>query len=402
MKRYNYRALNKDGRPVRGTLSAANETDLYQQLKVTGLELLDCKSLRQNKFSIPFSTGVKARDMIQLFVHLEQLQRSGVPLLDALSDLRDSVESPKLRDVMSEIYREVSEGKSFSQAMESHPRLFDEVTISITASGEETGNLADSFAQLITFMKWSDEMKRRVKKALAYPIFTLIVFIIVLAVLMLFTVPQIVGFLKYVDQELPIATRALIATSDFSQQHWPWFFIIPLSIFAVVKILNKVSYGFAYNFDYMVLKIPVIGMVVRKVNLSRFCRTFGALFKSGLEILKAMDAANKTAGNKCINEALQRARHQVSEGMSIAGAMNNSGEFPSLVVRMVKIGEESGNLTHVLDQVGEFYDQDVDESVQKMIGMITPTLTIILGFVILWIAAGVFGPIYGILGEVGQ
>lgn len=258
MKKYNYRALNAEGRPVRGTLSAANETDLYQQLKVTGLELLDCKGVRDSKFSMPFSTGVKPRDMIQLFVHLEQLQRSGVPLLDALSDLRDSVEAPKLRDVMSEIHREVSEGKPLSEAMESHPQLFDEVTISITASGEETGNLADSFAQLIVFMKWSDEMKRRVKKALAYPIFTLLVFIIVLAVLMLFTVPQIVGFLKYVDQELPFATVALIATSDFCQEHWPWFFIVPTVIFVTIKILNKVSYGFAYNFDYMILKLTAI------------------------------------------------------------------------------------------------------------------------------------------------
>ena len=402
MRKYNYRALSKEGRPVRGTLSAANETDLYQQLKVTGLELLDCSAKRSSQLSIPFVSGIKPRDMIQLFVHLEQLQRSGVPLLDALSDLRDSTESPKLRDVMAEIYREVSEGQSLSQAMKSHPRLFDDVMVSITASGEETGNLADSFAQLITFMKWSDEMKRRVRKALAYPIFTLIVFIAVLAVLMLFTVPQIVGFLKYVDQELPLATRALIATSDFCQAHWMWFFIIPIGIFAIVKTLNRVSYGFAYKFDYISLKLPVIGTVIRKVNLSRFCRTFGALFKSGLEILKSIDAANKTAKNKCINEALQRVKTQVSDGMSIAGAMNNSGEFPSLVVRMVKIGEESGNLTHVLDQVGEFYDQDVDESVQRMIGMITPTLTIVLGFVILWIAAGVFGPIYGILGEVGQ
>lgn len=402
MKKYSYRALNGEGRSVRGNLSAANETDLYQQLKVTGLELLDCKAKREGKLSALFASRIKARDMIQLFVHLEQLQRSGVPLLDALGDLRDSSESPKLRDVMSEIYREVSEGKSFSEAMESHPRLFDDVTISITASGEETGNLADSFAQLIVFMKWSDAMKRRVKKALAYPIFTLLVFLAVLAVLMLFTVPQIVGFLKYVDQDLPFATVALIATSDFCQAHWPWLFVVPLVIFGTIKTLNQVSYSFAYRFDAFCLRLPVIGMVIRKVNLSRFCRTFGALFKSGLEILKAMDAANKTASNKCINEALQRSRRQVSDGMSIAGAMNNSGEFPSLVVRMVKIGEESGNLTHVLDQVGEFYDQDVDESVQKMIGMITPTLTIILGFVILWIAAGVFGPIYGILGEVGQ
>jgi type IV pilus assembly protein PilC len=153
--------------------------------------------------------------------------------------------------------------------------------------------------------------------------------------------------------------------------------------------------------DYILLRIPVLGDVMRKIALSRFSRTFGALFKSGLEILKSFDAATNTVYNKVINEALVRAKQQVAEGSSISAALTNTGEFPTLVTRMVKIGEESGNLTKVLDQVGEFYDQDVDESVERMIGMITPTLTILLGLMILWIAIGVFGPIYGIMGQVG-
>jgi len=401
MKKFKYRALDEQGRQVRGKLSGMNETDLYQQLKTVGLELVDCREERQTRIHIPFFNRIKAREMIQAFVHLEQLQRSGVPLLDSLADIRDSTDSPVLRDVMTEIHRDVSEGASLSAAMLKHPRYFNNVVTAMTASAEETGQLADAFAQLIIFMKWSDVMRRRTIKALSYPIFTLLVFLLVLSLLMLYTVPQIIEFLRNVGQELPFMTVALIKTSDFLQENYMWFAIVPISFIVFVKTMNRVSPGFKYRWDRMVTRIPVIGEVARKPKLSRFSRTFGALFKSGLEILKCMDTAIETVGNTYMKAAMVRARRQISEGASISAAMNNTGEFPSLVIRMVKIGEESGNLTHVLDQVAEFYDADVDEAVQRMIGMITPTLTMILGVIILWIAAGVFGPIYGILGELG-
>jgi type IV pilus assembly protein PilC len=401
MKKYKYRALDEDGTQVRGKLSAINEVDLYQQLKSFKMELVDAKEQRQ-KFTLPFFNRVKAREMIQAFVHLEQLQRSGVPLLDSLADIRDSTDSPILRDVMAEIYRDVSEGAFLSQAMLKHPKYFDNVVVSMTASAEQTGNLADAFTQLIGFMKWSELMRKRTIKALTYPTFTLFIFLIVLGILMMYTVPQIIGFLKDMKQELPFMTTSLIATSDWLQSYGYWLPIGFIGTMIFVKTMNKSSPTFRYNYDMMVLKIPVIGEVARKINLSRFSRTFGSLFKSGLEILKCIDTATQTVGNTYMNSALIRARRQISEGASISAALNNTGEFPSLVIRMVKIGEESGNLTHVLDQVAEFYDADVDEAITKMIGMIQPTMTIILGVIIMWIAAGVFGPIYGILGKLGS
>ncbi|MDB5478108.1 MAG: Type fimbrial assembly protein PilC, partial [Alphaproteobacteria bacterium] len=390
MQKYKYRASDDEGRQVRGKLSAINEIDLYQQLKTLGIELVDAKAERQTKTHIPFMNRIKAREMIQAFVHIEQLQRSGVPLLDSLADIRDSTDSPVLRDVMSEIHRDVSEGSSLSQAMTKHPRYFDTIAVSMTASAEETGNLADAFAQLIVFMKWSDTMRRRIIKAVTYPMFTLAVFLAVLFVLMYYTVPQIVGFLKNMNQELPFMTTSLIATSDFLQAsslvvpNGLWILLLPVTIVVFVTTMNKLSPRFKYNWDAFVVRLPVIGSVARKINLSRFSRTFGALFRSGLEILKCMDTATETVGNTYMKAAMIRARKQVSEGAAISAAMNNTGEFPSLVIRMVKIGEESGGLTHVLDQVAEFYDADVDESVQRMIGMITPSMTMVLGAIILW------------------
>jgi type IV pilus assembly protein PilC len=401
MKRYNYRALNEVGKQARGTLSAANEVDLYQQLKAVGLELLDCREQKTGSKGLPFMRSVKVRDMIQVYVHLEQLQKAGVPLMDSLADIRDSVDSAVLRDVMTEIYREVSEGQSLSEAMAKQPKYFNHIAVSIVASGEETGNLGDSFAQLIVFLKWSDMMRRRVVKALTYPLFTLFVFLIVLAVLMGFTVPQIVGFLRFMDQELPWVTTSLIATSDFLQVNWLWVIVTPVVIVSSIIMGNRVSPSFRYRFSAICLKVPVVGNVIRKINLARFSRTFAALFKSGLDILKCMDTSTDVVRNPVINTALVTARRQIAEGLSISAALSNTNEFPSLVIRMVKIGEDSGNLTNIFDQVAEFYDNDVDEAVQKMIGLISPTLTILLGVVIMWIAAGVFGPIYGVLGQIG-
>lgn len=414
MQKFKYRALDDQGHNIRGKLSAVHEVDLYQQLKTIGLELVDARAERQTRFQMPFMNSVKAREMIQAFVHLEQLQRSGVPLLDSLGDIRDSTDSAILRDVMSEIHRDVSEGASLSASMARHPRYFNNVTVAMTASAEETGNIADAFAQLIVFMKWSDAMRRRTVKALSYPIFTLLVFLAVLFILMNYTVPQIVGFLRNMDQELGFATKSLIAVSDFLQKpsipipltdysipYVLWILLAPFVLGIGITTLIRTSPRFKFHWGSFILRLPVIGNVARKLNLARFSRTFGALFSSGLEILKCIDTATETVGNLYLREALKRARRQISEGASISAAFNNTGEFPSLVVRMVKIGEESGNLTHVLNQVAEFYEADVDEAVQRMIGMITPALTMILGVIILWIAAGVFGPIYDIIGKLG-
>jgi type IV pilus assembly protein PilC len=400
MLKYKYRAIDDKGQNVRGKLSAVNEVDLYQQLKLIGLELIECQAKKPSRVALPFFKSIKPREMIQAFVHLEQLQRSGVPLLDSLSDIRDSTDSAVLRDILTEVHRDVSEGASLSIAMAKHPRYFDNIAVSMTASAEETGNVADAFAQMITFMKWSDEMKRRTVKALRYPIFTLLIFMVVLYVLMAYTVQEIVKFLKAMDQEKPILTQMLIDTSDFLQQrsfilpNLLWIIIFPFAVTIFIKTMNRVSPRFRYNFSLMVLRLPIIGDVASKLNLARFSRTFGALFKSGLEILKCMDTATETITNTYMKSVLVRAKRQISEGSSISAAVNNTGEFPSLVVRMIRIGEESGNLTHVLEQVAEFYESDVDEAVQRMIGMITPALTIVLGVIILWIAAGVFGPIY--------
>ncbi|MFH1157881.1 MAG: type II secretion system F family protein [Pseudomonadota bacterium] len=403
MPKYSYRAVNPKGRPIRGVVTAANESDLTSRLEEGGLTLIDCKAMSEKtgKLAALVARRVKIRDMVQMFVQLEQLQKAGVPLMDGLSDVRDTTESAQLRDVMSDVYREVAEGNSFSSSLSRHPMVFEPIFVSLIGAGEETGNLVESFTQVIKHLKWTDAMRSKVKKATRYPKILVGVVMIVVWVMMGQVVPQVTGFLLDIGQELPPVTLALIATSKFFASYFVYIFLGLLAFYIFLVVGRVMSEEFRYRTDYIALHTPVMGGVIRKIALSQFCTTFGVLFTSGLEILKCLDAAKLTAGNMVIVEALGLVRQQVQEGFPLSTALNTSGEFPSLVIRMVKIGEESGNLTGVLEQVSEFYDKDVNDSVDAMIMMIEPALTAILGGIILWIAAAVFGPIYDSFGKMG-
>lgn len=396
MEKYKYRAINDMGKPVRGVLTAANEQDLFSQLQDAGLELISCSGLSSQKsfFGSLGRKKVKIRDLMQFFMNLRQMQAAGIPLLDCMADIRDTADNDNFRDVVSEMYRELSEGSSFSEAMTSHPRVFSGLHTSLIASGEENGDIQGACQQLVKYLKWVDSMQSMVRKATRYPFFLLIAVIVTVVVMMAFVVPQIIGFISTLDQELPLATRSLMATSNFFVLYWMNVIISLVVLVVGVTGLLRTSEGFAYQFDSLLLRIPVMGDLIRKINIARFSQTFGALFKGGIDILSALQAASKTVSNRVLKQGLEDVQDYVKSGDSLSEAMNKSGEFPSMVVRMMKVGEESGNLTEVLDQVAEFYTNDVDEEVQKVISMIEPSLTAILGGMILWIAVGVFGPIY--------
>ncbi len=373
--------------------------------------MIDCSVVGERKGlsigGISFEK-VKVRDLIQFFVHMEQMQSAGVPLLDSLADIRDTTENGVLRDIVTEIHRDVSDGASLSESMEKHPKVFHNLYIALIRAGEETGDLTSIYRQLIKYLKWVDEMQSKIKKATRYPMVVTAVVLLVIVVMMGFVVPQIVGFLDNLDQELGFATTSLVATSEFFAS--PLFHVfglgvpggavvlaVPVITFIGLKALKKVSDDFAYRIDSMFLRLPIAGPLIRKITIARYAQTFGALFASGIDVLSALRSARETVTNLALIEALDAVEKYVQSGSSLSEAFNACGEFPSLVVRMIKIGEESGNLTSVLDQVAEFYTRDVDEAVQGLITMIEPALTGVLGVMILWIAVAVFGPIYGML-----
>lgn len=380
---------------MRGVISAANEVDLYNQLQSSGMELVQCAPLNKKKAgSKGFGKGVKVRDLIQLFMHMEQMQSAGVPMLEALGDIRDSTDNDRLRDILTDVHRDVSEGSSLSEALARHPKIFTQLYVSLIASGEETGRLTDAYKHLGKYLRWVDDMQTKVRKATRYPSILVVVVILTIVVMLGFVVPQIIGFIKFLHQELPWYTTSLMATSDFMQAYWYIVLATPFILFAIFKTLRNGSERFRYESDRLVLKAPIAGALIRKISIARFSQTFGALFSSGIDVMQGLRSARQTVKNLALVEALEGVEEQVAAGAPMSEAFNSSGEFPSMVVRMVKVGEESGNLTPVLEQVSDFYTKDVDEAVQGLITMIEPSLTAFLGVMILWIAAAVFGPIY--------
>ncbi len=393
---YKYKAYNAKGRPIRGVVSAANEVDLYNQLQGAGMELVSCApvSARRSSGIALLRPKVKTRDLIQFFMHLEQMQAAGVPMLDSLADVRDSAENQTLKDIMTDVHRSVSDGSSLSESLAAYPKVFSNLYISLIQAGEETGNLELSYSQLIKYLKWIDDMQSKIKKATRYPTILLVVVVLTITVMMGVVVPQIVGFIKNLGQELPVYTTALMATSEFFQEYWWAVLAAPVILFFVYKSLRKSSEGFAYQMDTLWLRLPIMGPLIRKISIARYSQTFGSLFSSGIDVINCLKASQQTVTNLALIEALEIVQAQVQSGSPLSAAFGASGEFPTLVTRMIKIGEESGNLTPVLNQVSEFYTRDVDEAVQGLITMIEPMLTALLGGMIMWIAVAVFGPIY--------
>jgi type IV pilus assembly protein PilC len=392
MPAYNYSAMNEIGRKIRGVITADNELDLESRLKQVGLDLVDARVVKEKRSS-RFSR-IKLKDLIMMCVHLEQLIRAGVPLHDALADVRDSSESPKLRDIMTGVYESVKNGNVLSKSLAAYPKVFGEVFSGLIAAGEKTGDLSESFHHLTEHMKWTADIKRKIKKATRYPVVLLIVMSLVIGVLMVAVVPKLVTFILSQGFAIPIHTRALIATSNAFVNYW--YLILGLPVLAVIALLAfyRVSPGFAYQVDAFMLRVPVIGPTVRKIDMARFTHFFSVMFNSGIDILDSLQGAGNVVGNRVLKETVNFVRETVTEGNSLTSALRMSNQFPNLVIRMFKVGEDSGNMKEALDNINFFYTREVNDSVDGMIGMIQPALTVVMGILIFWVIAAVFGPLY--------
>jgi type IV pilus assembly protein PilC len=332
--------------------------------------------------------------MIILCLHLEQLSRAGVPIHEALADVRDSTESIKLRDLMSDVLEKVKTGNRLSEAFGYYPRVFNEIFVGLIAAGEKNGNLTDSFVNMAEHMKWTNDLRRKVKKATTYPIVLLVVMSAVIAVLMVAVVPKLLKFLIDQGFAIPFHTKALIWTSEAFQSSWYIIFGFPIFTFIFLRMMYRINEGFAYKIDAVILKLPAIGNTVRKINLARFTHFFAVMFKSGIDIPEALLSSRNVVKNRVIKESIDIVHRSIVEGNSLTNSLRISNQFPTLVIRMFKVGEDSGNMNDALSNIKFFYDREVSDSVDRMVGMISPALTVVMGALIFWVIAAVFGPLY--------
>lgn len=393
MSEYRYNAIDAKGRKIRGNIAAANESDLSERLKSLGLDLISHKELRAAK-KPGFFSRIKNQELIILCVHLEQLERAGVPILDSLADLRDTADSPYLKQIMAEIYESVKAGSVLSDAFALHPRTFNNVFVSLVRAGEKTGNLSEIFAHLGKHLRWINYIQTKIRKATYYPTFLLILMSGIIALMMIYVIPKLSKFLTAQNFALPTYTKALINTSNFFVDYWYIVFVTPVVIIVLVKILNKFWDKFAYYNDAFKLRIPFIGPTIKKIELSRYCHFFTIMYKSGIGILECLESATNVINNRIIKESAAQVRLSVADGQSITNALLLTNQFPNLVLRMFKVGEESGNLELTLENINFFYDKEVEDSVNAMVGVIQPFLTIVMGGIMMWVSISVFGPLY--------
>lgn len=398
MTLYSYRAINDQGKPSKGIQDAANVVDLELRLKRAGLDLIDAKEDRGKAGSR--RSKIKRPELITFFFNLEQLTRAGVPLLESLADLRDTMNDMRFREIIANLVEAIEGGQKLSQSMEQHPEAFDKIFVSLVHAGEESGRLPEVFLHITESLKWQDEMASHTKTIMIYPAFVGTVVIAITFFLMIYLVPQLVGFIKSTGQEIPLQTRILLAVSAFFVDYWYMLIALAFVLPIAARLTIASSPEMQFKFDNLKLNLWVIGPILRKIILARFANTFAIMYGSGISILACIANSRDVVNNRAIAKGLDDVTHEIESGKNLTQSFQRTGLFPPLVIRMLRVGEATGSLDKALLNVSYFYDRDVKDSIKKVQVMIEPTMTIILGALLGWVMLSVLSPIYDIIGKV--
>jgi type IV pilus assembly protein PilC len=317
-----------------------------------------------------------------------------VPLLDSLKDIRDSLDYSHFTDVLQTVIDDIEGGKTLSLALAEHPQIFDKVYVTLVRVGEETGNLSEVLRDLAETIMWQDELASHTRKIMIYPAIVTVVVICVVSFLMMYLMPQLLPFIKNIGTEIPLHTRILVSVSDAFLNYWYVIFSVPVIVYVVVTALSRKNIALKYFLDGLKLKIWLIGPLNSKIKLARFANYFAMMYSSGITVLDSLSISEDMVDNMVLEDSINKARINISEGSQISESFESTGVFPSMIVRMLKIGEDTGAMDEALLNVSYFYNREVKESIDKLEPAMVPVLTIILGGIMLWIMMAVLGPVY--------
>lgn len=398
MEVFRYKAMDERGRIRRGRADAANPADLETRLSRLGLDLLDYRELRSTRQH--GRAGIRRIDLITFCFHLEQLVHAGVPILEGLADLRDTIGNRRLREITAALIESIEGGKNLSGAMADFPAVFDPVLVSLIRAGEQSGRLTDVLAKVIETLKWQDEQAALTKRLLLYPSVVGVVLLATLLFMMLYVVPQLLSFLGSMGQALPLQTRMLIAFSRFFTDFWYVVVLLPLAAVGGAWAAARTNAAFARRLDAWKLELPLLGPIFKKIIVTRVCNVFSIMYTSGITVLDCIRSGEEVAGNRAIRSALRDAGRMIQDGGGISASFASTGLFPPLVVRMLRVGENSGSLEEALNNVSYFYNRDVQEAVTRLQTMLMPAMIMLLGLFMLWIVTSVFGPLYDLFTQI--
>jgi type IV pilus assembly protein PilC len=378
---YNYKVRDRSGNLVNGSLMADSEALVLQRLREMGYTPIDVVKEKQKvgQIKISFRPGhVKLKELSVFCRQFATMVNSGLPILRALAILADQTESDELAKVVTQVRVDVEQGSSLSVAMAKHPKAFNDLFVAMVKSGETGGVLDDVLLRLADVIEKEVKLRGKIKSAMTYPVAVLCLVALIMSAMLLFVVPQFKSIFDQLGGTLPFPTRMLLLMSDAVKKYW--YLVIAGSVAAsfAFKRFKKTEAGRA-RLDALKLKVPVFGSLFHKTALSRFSSTLGMLLRSGVPILQALDIVSDTVNNKVIAKAVTDTQASVREGESIAKPLGRHPVFPAMVVQMLAVGEETGQIDNMLEKVAQFYGEEVEAQVDALTSLIEPLLIAVIG-----------------------
>ena len=398
MALFAYRAVDADGRVSSGNLDATNAIDLELRLKRLGLDLLTFEGVKRS--TAARTRNVTRTELITFCFHLSQLLKAGVNIIEALTDLRDTVENAGFRQVIASLLEDIEGGLKLSEAMANHTYCFDNVFVALVRAGEQSGQMTEVLDELTENLKWQDEIASQAKRAMVYPAIVTVVIFLVIMVLMTVLVPQLAATFKTLVPKLPRETEVLIAISNFFVRWWYLILGLPVAAITFGFVFGRTNEKARRSIDVMALRMPVLGEIRQKIILARFSTYFAMLYKAGISVLDCIQICEKIVGNRVMEEGLQRVGRSISEGQGISQAFLATKLFPPLVLRMLRVGESTGALDSALLNVSYFYNREVRDGIARMQTLLGPLTTVVLGFLIIGILYSIFLPIYDVIAKI--
>lgn len=401
MPSFEYKALTSSGKVVQEVVESPNKERVTREIfkkgyKPVSVRLVKEEAQKKGGELQLFKKKIKVDQIVLFTRQMVTLLRAGVPLLTSLEAL-GSQSNNEMKEVLNKVYVSVMSGKSLSQALADHPKVFSQLYVNSVYAGEMSGNLDEVLDRLVTVIEHDADTRRKVKGAIKMPLFVLSFMIVAMYVLLTQVVPKFGDMFASMDMQLPFFTRFLIGVSDFFVQYGA--FVLGGIVAGVIgfSLYIKTEAG-RLRWDEFKMKIPIIGDVINKSVMTRFTKMFETLNRSGLPIIQTLQTVSQAVGNAAIEQSIKRVALGVEKGQGIAGSMKRINLFPPLVMRMISIGEQSGSLDEMLSSIANHYDLEVEYSIKSLTSMIEPVLTIVIGGGVLILMLGIMMPMWGMVG----
>lgn len=389
---FRYAAKESTGKTVSGTLDYSDKALLIEALRKRGLVIISINETTKGKARLG-SKKIKLEDVVIFSRQLATMVDSGIPLVQAMDILYDQIERPNFKEIVATIRDDIEVGSSFSDALLKHPSAFSPLYVSMVKAGESSGALDDILDRLAAYLEKASALQRKVKSSLIYPAVVFTMAVLITLVMLLKVIPTFKGIFDMLGGILPLPTRILILISDTLRNMFLYVVaVVAVGIFVIRRYMRTLQGRSA--FDKMSLGLPVLGPLFKKVAVAKFTRTLATLVRSGVPILASLEIVGKTSGNVVIEKALENVRTGIKEGESIASPLAKSGVFPPMVVRMINVGEQTGELEKMLGKIADFYDDQVDTAVSGLTSLIEPLIIAFLGIVIGGIVIAMFLPVF--------